>query len=174
LLAELPEQDKSPLYITEFSISSVHAGGDRGANQVLKHVRDLVVKNEWVMISRLRQSFKLSSYIRRYSQQPLRFVMGVSTFVMLLSEKFYVNSGSGLLEATGKLYTNGVKVYVQPMRAADFQLHLSSVGLDADWFALPDNTNKVSIHNLTFRGPLRRLFQYLLESGSVDELEHQD
>jgi hypothetical protein len=112
--------------------------------------------------------------MRRYSQQPLRFVMGVSTFVMLLSEKFYVNSGSGLLEATGKLYTNGVKVYVQSMRIEDFHLHLDSVGLDTDWIELPTSSDEVSIRSIAFRGPLHRLFQYLLETGSIDELELED
>ena len=171
LAAELPAGEKSPLNITEFSISSGHAGGGSDAVELLKHVRELADQNDWVMLTRLRQSFKLSSYIRRYSQQPLRFIMGVSTFVMLLSEKFYVDSGSGLLEATGKLYTNGVKVYVQSMSTKDFHQHLSSVGLDSDWIELPDNSDKVTIHNLAFSGPLQRLFQYLIESGSVDELE---
>ncbi len=174
LLAELPDQEKSPLYITEVSISSVHAGVDNGVDQLLKHIRELLVKDEWVMLTRLRQSFKLNSYIRRYSQQPLRYVMGVSTFVMLLSEKFYVDSGGGLLEATGKLFTDGVKVYVRTMRTEDFHAHLGSVGLDSDWFELPDNTEFVSIHNLAFRGPLHRLFQYLLESGCIDELKYKN
>jgi hypothetical protein len=174
LAAELPAGGKSPLNITEFSISSVHAGGGGDAAGLLKHVRELTDQNEWVMLTRLRQSFKLSSYIRRYSQQPLRFIMGVSTFVMLLSEKFYVDSGSRLLEATGKLYTDGVKVYVQSMCAKDFHQHLSSVGLDSDWIKLPDNSDKVTIHNLAFSGALQRLFQYLIESGSVDKLNLED
>ena len=171
LASDLPTGAKSPLNITEFSINSVHAGGDGDADEQLQHVRDLVDQNEWVMLTRLRQSFQLSSYVRRYSQQPLRFVMGVSTFVMLFSDKFYVDTGSGLLEATGKLITIGVKVYVQPMYIENFHLHLKSVGLESDWIELPDNSDKVSIHNLAFRGPLQRLFQYLLESGSIDEID---
>ena len=171
---ELPELEKSPLCITEFSISSVHAGGDGGTDRVLALIRELVSQHDWVMLTRLRQSFKLSSYIRRYSQQPLRFVMGISTFVMLLSDKFYVDSGSGLLEATGKLYSNGVKIYVQPMSAVDFRAHLSAVDLNSDWFDLPDDAGTVSVHDLTFHGSLQRLFQYLIESGCVDELIHED
>ena len=174
LAAELPAGEKSPLSITEFSISSVHAGGGSDTVELLKHVRELADQNEWVMLTRLRQSFELSSYIRRYSQQPLRFIMGVSTFVMLLSEKFYVDSGSGLLEATGKLYANGVKVYVQSMSADDFHRHLSSLDLDSDWIEFPDNSDKVTIHNLAFSGALQRLFQYLIESGSIDELKLDD
>ena len=170
---ELPELEKSPLCITEFSISSVHAGGDGGTDRVLALIRELVSQHDWVMLTRLRQSFKLSNYIRRYSQQPLRFVMGISTFVMLLSDKFYIDSGSGLLEATGKLYSNGVKIYVQPMSAVDFRAHLSAVDLNSDWFDLPDDAGTVSVHDLTFHGSLQRLFQYLIESGSVEELIHE-
>ena len=98
-------------------------------------------------------------------------VIGVSTFVMLLAEKFYVDSGSSLLEGTGKLYTNGVRIYVQSMSKEDFHLHLDSVALETDWIKLADNSEEVSIHNLAFHGPLHRLFQYLLETGSIDELE---
>ena len=174
LAGELPAGEKSPLHITEFSISSVHAGGDTDAGELLQHVRKLVDQNEWVMLTRLRQSFKLSGYIRRYSQQPLRFIMGVSTFIMMLSEKFYVDSGSGLLEATGKLYANGIRIYVQPMLVKDFHSHLSSVDLDSDWFEITNELDNVSISDLVFKGPLNRLFQYLLESDCIDTLDIED
>ena len=84
--------------------------------------------------------------------------MGVSTFVMLLSEKFYVESGSELLEATGKLYANGVKVYVQPMRPEDFKLHLESVGLGLDWIDLANAKDIVSIHNISIRHGANRIW----------------
>ena len=174
LAAELPELEKTPLNVTEFSVNSVHAGRGGDSEHVVRHLRELIARHEWVMLTRLRQSYKLSSYLRRYSQQPLRFVMGVSTFVMLLSEKFYVNSGGGLLEATGKLFTDDVKVYVQSMSVADFRAHLKSVDLDPGWIDLPDTSGSVSVHNVAFRGPLRRLHQYLLESGYVHELEEID
>jgi hypothetical protein len=57
------------------------------------------------------------------------------------------------------------------MSTEDFHLHLDSVGIETDWIELPDSSEEVSIHNLAFRGPLHRLFQYLLETGSIDELE---
>jgi hypothetical protein len=174
LLAERPDVNRSPLSITEFSISSVHESDGRDADGLLEHVRSLIDQHEWVMVTRFEQSFKLSTYIRRYSQQPLRFVMGVSTFVMLLCEKFYIDSGSGLLEATGKLFANDVKMYVQPMRSEDLHLHMRSVGLELDWLELTGAGESVAIRNLRFEGPLQRLFQFLVESGSVIQLEAED
>ena len=122
------------------------------------------------MLTRLRQSYKLTDYLRRYSNHPVRFVMGVSTFAMLLSDKFYVDSTGGLLEATGKLYANGVRIYVQPMSAADCRSHLNSVGLAPDWVTLPPDTDRVTIDNLEFGGPTRLLHRYLLEAGWVEQL----
>lgn len=171
LAQESPEARKTPLNVTEFSINSVHASGGSDSDQNLTYLRQLIAQDDWVMLTRLRQSYKLSGYLRRYSMQPVRFLMGVSTFVMLLSEKFYVDSGGGLMEATGKLFANDVKLYVRPMSLSDFRIHLKSVDLDPDWVVLTGESNTVSIHNLTFRGPLRLLQQYLMESGWIEELD---
>lgn len=171
LQTSMAEGGRAPLSITEFSINSVHAGGDVDTAQLLTHVRELVNRNEWVMLTRLRQSYKLSSYVRRYSQQPLRFVMGVSTLTMLFSERFYVNSGSEILEAIGKLFTNGVSIYVKPMPLESFQTHLGAVGADDSWFELAAGREMVSMHSITFHGPMQRLFQYLLESECIEELQ---
>ena len=168
---EYPGSEKSPLNVTEFSINSVHAGGADDAARNLRHLQALINQHEWVMLTRLRQSYKLSGYLRRYSEQPIRFLMGVSTFAMLLSGKFYVDTTGGLLEATGRLYANDVKLYVQPMTIDDFHIHLQSVGLEPDWVVLADGAKTVSIDNLSFNGSERLLHQFLVESGWVENLD---
>ncbi len=169
LAEEVSDLADKPLNITEFSINSVHASGGSDANKNLNHLRALVAQEEWVMLTRLRQSYKLTGYLRRYSNQPVRFVMGASTFAMLLSEKFYVDSTGGLLEATGKLYADAVRIYVQPMSPADCRSHLNSVELSPDWVSFPNDAD-VTLNNLSFSGPTRLLHHYLLEAGWVEEL----
>ena len=170
LADEVKGLEEKPLFVTEFSINSVHASGGSNAEKNLQHLRALIAQDEWVMLTRLRQSYKLTGYLRRYSEQPVRIVMGASTFAMLLSDQFYVDSTGGLLEATGKLYADAVRIYVQPMSAADCSAHLKSVGLDADWVKLPANGAPVTLDNLEFRGPTRLLHRYLIEAGWVEEL----
>jgi hypothetical protein len=89
-----------------------------------------------------------------------------------LSEKFYVDSTGGILEATGKLYADEVRIYVQPMSPEDFRQHLNSVGLAPDWVSVDTETSNglVSIHNLEFQGPTRLLHRYLMEAGWAEEL----
>jgi hypothetical protein len=91
---------------------------------------------------------------------------------MLLSEKFYVDSTGGILEATGKLFADAVRIYVQPMPPDRFRQHLASVGLEADWVCVTDERDDglVSIHNIEFQGPTRLLHRYLMEEGWVEEL----
>jgi hypothetical protein len=170
LVQEVTDLADKPLNITEFSINSVHASGGSAPEKNLNHLRALVAQEEWVMLTRLRQSYKLTSYLRRYSNQPVRFVMGASTFAMLLSEKFYVDSTGGLLEATGKLYADAVRIYVQPMSPEDCRSHLASVELAPDWVSFPSDTD-VTLNNLRFSGPTRLLHHYLLEAGWVEELD---
>ncbi len=173
LMQESPDLDIQPLKVTEFSMSSVHAtmGSDHEKN--MAHLRELIIQDEWVMLTRLRQSYTLTDYMRRYSRFPLRFVMGVSTFAMLLSEKFYVDTSGGILEATGRLYADNVRVYVQPMSCEDFRSHLNSVGLTPDWVSTPSNSEPVTIENIEFSGPTGLLHRYLLESGWVEHLTSQ-
>jgi hypothetical protein len=96
--------------------------------------------------------------------------MGISTFAMLLSDKFYVDSDDDLLQATGKLFSNGVKAYIQPMSLADIRQHLESVNVDPDWVDTTGDSDRVSIENLSLHGPLMRLLQYITESGFVEDL----
>jgi len=172
LNSEASAEEKKTLNVTEFSVNSVHASQGSSNDENLNHLRELIAQDEWVMLTRLRQSYRITDYLRRYSNQPLRFVMGVSTFTMLLSEKFYVDSTGGILEATGKLYADAVRIYVQPMSPADFRQHLDSVGLEPDWVSFDETDNGlVSIEKLRFNGPTRLLHRYLLEAGWVEELD---
>lgn len=171
LKAESGNLDAKPLNITEFSISSVHASLGSDADTNLEHLRNLIAQDEWVMLTRLRQSYLITDYLRRYSNQPLRFVMGVSTFAMLLSEQFYVETTGGILEATGKLYADDVRVYVQPMTADDFSLHLESVGLGPDWVQIDSSQELVTLDNLSFSGHTQLLYRYLLEACWAAQLD---
>lgn len=175
LRQEVTDLEKNPLRVTEFSISSVHATMGSDTDKNLKHLRELIAQEEWVLLTRLRQSYTLTDYLRRYSRHPIRFVMGVSTFAMLLSEQFYVESAGGMLEATGRLYADTVRVYVQPMSCKDFRSHLNSVGLAPDWVSVPaacelSDSESVTLHNIEFSGPTRLLHLYLIESGWVEQL----
>ena len=92
---------------------------------------------------------------------------------MLFSERFYRDSGTGILEAIGKLFTNDVKISVKPMAVTNFRSHINSADVEADWFDLHTEEDIVSIDTLTLHGPMNSLLQYLLESDSVETLHYE-
>ena len=171
LAAEGLAQDKAPVRITEFSIDNVHTGEDSDTKRVLAHLRQLVDSNEWVMLTAMGPTYRLSSYLRRYSQQPVRYVVGISTLVMLLCDKFYGNSGSSMLEATGKLFSQDARIYVQTMSRDEFELHIAAAGLSSGWFVVAGDNENVSLGNLSFLGPVQKLYEYLLESDWIEALQ---
>ncbi|MFT4613971.1 MAG: hypothetical protein ACI9NT_001113 [Bacteroidia bacterium] len=168
--ADIGEQAKPLLFVKELNVSSASTEGEAGRDLLLKHVRDLVSNNEWVLLTRLKLNYEVSAYLRRYSKEPLGYLVGVSTLAMFFSEKFYENSESELLEAIGKLFKANAKVYVQSMSLDSFRKHLESAGVDSKAYVVSDKSENVSIHNLTFSGPKHKLFQYLLESDWIVEI----
>jgi hypothetical protein len=99
--------------------------------------------------------------------------MGISTLAMLFSERFYRDSGTGILEAIGKLFTNDVKISVKPMTVTNFRSHIDSADVDADWFDLRTEKDIVSIDTLNLHGPMNHLLQYLLESDCIETLHDE-
>jgi hypothetical protein len=56
------------------------------------------------------------------------------------------------------------------MSLTDLRMHLGSVDLDPDRVFITDEADTVSLDNLTFSGPRRRLQQSLMESDWVENL----
>jgi hypothetical protein len=56
------------------------------------------------------------------------------------------------------------------MSLTDLRMHLGSVDLEPDWAVITDQADTVSLDNLTFSGPRRRLQQSLMESDWVENL----
>jgi hypothetical protein len=62
---------------------------------------------------------------------------------------------------------------VKPMAATSFRSHIDSANIDTDWFELPSDLDIVAIDKLSFHGPMHRMFQYLLESDCIEELDYE-
>ena len=61
------------------------------------------------------ETYLLSRYLRRYSTEPVRFVMSAATAAKVMHEVFYQDLPGTLLEGLGRLLATNVKLYVAPM-----------------------------------------------------------
>lgn len=98
--------------------------------------------DETAALSRFQQTFALTAYLRRYSQEPIRFVLSVPTLAAIFLTVHKEGLEGGLLEGLGRLLAADVKVYAAGAGAGS-----------ADAIRLPK--------------PLGHLYTYLLEAGWI-------
>ncbi len=158
-----------PLALMELSVNNLREDATIEDDEYLRRLTAMTSSGQFVLLSRLKQSYNLTDYLRRYSQEPLRFTMGVSTLAMLFAEEYYAELPGGLLEATGKLFANNVRIYVRPMSKVDFDTHMAAAGIGSA-FVQVTGDGDVSIETLEFCLPIDLLFRFITESGWIDTL----
>ncbi len=67
------------------------------------------------MVSSFPETYHLPAYLIRYTQEPIRFAMGVSGLVQFFQETYYEKLEGGIIEAMGRLIARNVKIYAFPM-----------------------------------------------------------
>lgn len=106
-----------------------------------------------VLVSKYAEFHRLSSYLARYTQEPVGIVLGLPLFEELFNERWYTDLGGGLLEAFGRLFKNRVRLYVYP--AGDPITGKLRTGAQA----------RVQPHQM-------HLLRYLLDTGSVRVIDN--
>jgi hypothetical protein len=104
-----------------------------------------------VLISKFREYYRLAGYLFRYTNRAIGLVMGVPSLIEILNEKYYTKLEGGILEALGRMFKGGLKLYVYPM---------------------VDNVTEeiVTATQVKVAPNLRSLFQYLIDNQYVQEI----
>ena len=63
----------------------------------------------------VRRVYRLAWYLARYTNRMIGLVMGVPSLMEIFDEKYYLNLEGGILEALGRMFKSGLKLYVYPM-----------------------------------------------------------
>jgi hypothetical protein len=138
------------------------------AQEMLERIRRLTLRGS-VLVTDFPESYLLSRYLRRYSTEPVRFILGVSAAAKTMHEKFYQDLPGTLLEGIGRLLSTNVKLYVAPMAREAFE---AAVGDAAGTLAVRDSaTHVVTIDDLLPSSPAVHLMNYLLASGRIVALQ---
>jgi hypothetical protein len=164
LRQELPDAERQPIGLFELSVNSIREAP--GPAALKARIQALLPQGYPVLVSRLRESFLLTHYLRRMSREALRFVAGASSIVELLDDRHYGHLPGGLLEGVGKLLADNVRVYVHPMEVEAFRSHLTSFGFDLATLSFPGG-GAVTAQNLMLHGPLGYLYGHLLARGWI-------
>ena len=138
--------------LLEISVSELRATAAGGTDDFLDRIAALTAGNQSVLVSDYPEYYLVAEYLARYSATQIALPIGVLNFKELLNEERYAHLSGGLLEATGRLMGQGVKIYVYP-------------GLD------PKTGERVELDTLELPESVRSLLAYLVERGCVQAID---
>jgi hypothetical protein len=101
--------------LMEMTLENLLAEGQLNHADFLARVDILGALGRTVIISKFGEYFRLASYLSRYTSRMIGLVMGVPSLLEIFDEKYYLNLEGGILEALGRMFKSGLKLYVYPM-----------------------------------------------------------
>ncbi len=139
------------IVLMEMTLENLLAGGQLDHADFLARVDILGALGRTVLISRFREYYRLAGYLFRYTNKSIGLVMGVPSLIEIFNEKYYANLEGGILEAFGRMFKNGLKLYVYPM--------------------IDEASGKIiSATQIQVAPNLRSLFRYLIDNQYVQEI----
>ena len=141
--------------LMEMTLHSVRSG-ERLAHADFLALADMLrALGKTVMISTYGHHYHLSAYLRQFTPGPIAFVMGIPALREMLDERYYADLGGGLLEALGRFFQSGVRLYAYPSRDPG-----SGAVITADTLSVPPS--------------VKQLYAHLRERGLVEPLHALD
>jgi hypothetical protein len=131
-------------------------------DDILRRIDTLRAASGDVLLFRQPELFHMTALVNRHTQEPVRFVVGISLLIRAF-ETVYGNLEGRLFEALARLFAQNVRIYVYPMTAADLQEWLKSTSVTGwEW----SETNEwVTADQLRRAPPLGHMFAYLLANS---------
>ncbi len=114
----LGEADRgSAIELCEISMHNLLRG--RGVDPVdfLDRADALQSLGKTVLLSRCAEFHRIAAFLHRYTNKPVGIVLGVGLLNELFKPKWSENLAGGLLESFGRLFKEGVTLYVFPWRS---------------------------------------------------------
>src|SRR5580693_4273947 len=145
---------KPILPLTEITMRNLLAGGgDVDKRDFLARAELLAACGETVLITDYFDYYRLAAYIGERTSERIGIVMGVPSLIDLFDEKNHAQLPGGILESFGRLFKNGLKLYVYP--------HQPSL----------DDELK-TVNDVKVQADLQPLYDYLYGRGSFVHLDN--
>jgi hypothetical protein len=150
-LAQSECSEKDLIVLMEMTLENLLDAGQIDHADFLARVDILGALGRTVLISRFAEYYRLAAYLFRYTNKPIGLVMGVPSLIEIFDEKYYTKLEGGILEALGRMFKGGLKLYVYPM--------------------IDEATGTiVSATQVKVAPNLRSLFRYLIDNQYVQEI----
>ena len=145
-------KEEEVVVLMEMTLENLLSEGQLNHGDFLARVDILGSLGRTVLISKFGEYYRLAGYLSRYTNRPIALVMGVPSLHEIFDEKYYLNLEGGILEALGRMFKAGLKLFVYPIEE--------------------EKTGElITATKLEVAPNLRHLYQHLLENGYIREIE---
>jgi hypothetical protein len=145
---------KPVLQLTEITMRNLLAGGQEvDRRDFLARAELLAACGATVLITDYFDYYRLAAYIGERTTERIGIVMGVPSLIDLFDEKNHAQLPGGILESFGRLFKNGLKLYVYPHRPT------------------PDDELR-TVYDVKVQPDLQPLYDYLYGRGSFVHLDN--
>ncbi|MDQ6911577.1 MAG: TonB-dependent receptor [Verrucomicrobiota bacterium] len=152
-LEQCKYSEEDLVVVMEMTLENLLSEGQLNHADFLARVDILGALGRTVLISKFGEYYRLAAYLSRYTNKRIGLVMGVPTLLEIFDEKYYLNLEGGILEALGRMFKSGVKLYVYPM--------------------IDEETGELlTAKNIKVASNLQPLFTYLLDNGVIEEISN--
>ena len=139
--------------LAEITMRNLKANGEIDLKDFLARVDLLAACGMTVLISDYFEYYRLAAYLARYTKKKIGITMGASSLCELFDNKYYSELDGGILESFGRLFKNDLKLYIYPL--------------------LDQRTGEMTVvDNLKVAPELRKLFEYLVDKGCIEQLDN--
>jgi hypothetical protein len=141
-----------PLALMELTMSNLLSEGDLDLSDFLARIDILAATGQTVLISDYFEFYRLARYLSSATDRPIGIVLGAGSLAQLFEERYYENLDGGILESFGRLFKNGLTMYVYPLKD-------------------PRSGELTTVANLKLAPGLMTLYRFLVDQGSIKPLE---
>jgi hypothetical protein len=150
-LSQPGAKEEDLIVLMEMTLENLLSEGELNHADFLARVDILGSLGRTVLISKFGEYYRLASYLSRYTNQMIALVMGVPSLHEIFDDKYYLNLEGGILEALGRMFKSGLKLFVYPVE--------------------DEKTGKLlTATQLEVAPNLHHLYQYLIENGFIQEI----
>lgn len=154
-----PEVAEEPVVpLMEITMHNLQSSGGQPNGEI--DLRDFLARADvlaacghTVLISDYFEYYRLAAYLARHTKKKIGITMGAASLGELFDEKYYSRLDGGILESFGRLFKNDLKLYIYPL-------------LDKKSGTL------TTVENLHVAPELRKLFEYLVDKGCIEQLDN--
>jgi hypothetical protein len=150
-LKECGCSEEDLVVLMEMTLENLLAEGQLNHGDFLARVDILGALGRTVLVSKFGEYYRLAGYLSRYTNKMVGLVMGVPSLIEIFDERYYLNLEGGILEALGRMFKAGLKLFVYPMIEEK-------------------KGDVVTAKQVQVAPNLRSLFQYLIDNQYIEEI----